>query len=106
MKSADFFIDKAKEYIISIDEVLKNPVSPYDGGFEPSPALKEFSEKTHNIKIKTKLLFSEFDNGELFLTLIKSADGNLEYLKHGENVLTSYKETLNLFIDHINEFRK
>lgn len=106
MKSADFFIDKANEYIKSIDEVLPNLLSPYSQGFDPTPEYRKQSEKISDLRLKTKLLFTEFDNGELFKNKIVGIDENKMLWFKEDELLKQYKHTISLFIDHINEFRK
>ncbi len=103
MKSADFFIDKAKEYASSIDGILPNLHA-----HEPGAAAedKEQSEKISEIRQKTKELFSEFDNGEIFQKNILAIDENKMLWLEEEEVLERYKHTLSLFIDHVTEFRK
>jgi uncharacterized coiled-coil DUF342 family protein len=66
MRSTDYFINKAKEYIDSIDELLQNlhPFPPQ--AEETGPEYKEQSEKIAAIRLKINQLFSEFDNSEIF----------------------------------------
>ena len=62
MKTADFFVEKAKGYINSIDELLPSLTSEYsfDG------LSKEQEQKVSDLRLKSKVLFSEFDKGEVF----------------------------------------
>ena len=103
MRSVEFFIDKAKEYSNSIDGILPSLLSQELPDFKPSP---EQSEKISDIRNKTKLLFSEFDNGGIFEKNIAAIDQNKMLLLEEEEVLERYKYTLSLFIDHVSEFRE
>jgi hypothetical protein len=104
MKSADFFIEKANEYIKSIEEILPNIFSKYSQGLDPTPEYIEQSEKISDLKFKTKLLFTEFDNGELFINKITDIDD--ARVRYGEDPLEKYKHILSLFVEHIKDFRK
>lgn len=106
MRSTDFFIDKAKEYTSSIDEILPNLQQPYLQGSGPSPEDKERSEKISDIRLKTRQLFSEFDKGELFRKNIVSIDENKMIGTEDEEMLERYKHTLSLFINHVTELSK
>jgi hypothetical protein len=106
MKSVNFFIDKAREYTNSIDGILPN-LPPQDSpGMVTSTGYKDLSEKISDIRNKTKLLFSEFDNGDIFEKNIAAIDENKMLLSEEEEVLERYKYTLSLFIDHATEFSK
>ncbi len=109
MKSADFLIDKAKEYITSIDGLSPHLLSKYSGGFDGSPELTEQENKLSDLYLKVRLLFSEVDNGDIFFSQLKHIyEDNLLILKpNGElNKLAKTKHTLELFIEHINDFKK
>ena len=100
MKSADFFIKKAQEYLTSIDEITPNYISLAQAMNEQQyeAQYKAQSAKFDDTILKIKLLFSEFDNGKLFTDRIDDV--------HDVALLESYKHVLNLFIEHLNEFRK
>ena len=103
MKSADFFIAKAIVCINSIDEILPNVVS---SPFSDETKYAEQSKTLSDLSLKIKLLFSEFDNGELFKDKIISIDENKMLWGKRNEVLKQYYDVLSLFIKHINEFRK
>ncbi len=108
MKSADFLIDKAKEYINSIDKISPNLVSKYSGGFDGSPELTEQENKLSDLYLKVRLLFSEVANGDIFFSQLKPIyEDHLLSLKHKgeEEKLAKTKHTLELFIEHINDFK-
>jgi len=109
MKSADFLIDKAKEYIISIDGLSPNLVSRFSGGFDKSPELEEQENKLSDLYLKVRLLFSEVENGDIFFSQLKPIyeDQLLSLKQNGEEQkLAKTKHTLELFIEHINDFKK
>jgi hypothetical protein len=107
MKSTDFFIDKANEYIKSIDNILQNFTSKYSGGFDKSPELKEQERKISDLQLKIRLLFSEFDKGDIFYSNLKYyyEDSMSRLYTTDEEILKKSKHTLELFIDHLKEFR-
>ena len=109
MKSADFLIDKAKEYITSIDSLSPNLVSKYSGGFDKLPELEEQENKLSDLYLKVRLLFSEVDNGDIFFSQLKPIyeDKLLSIKPKGEEEkLAKTKHTLELFIEHITDFKK
>ena len=105
MKPTDFYLDKASEYINSIDMILPNLLSSHSQGFDPTPEYKEQKQNISDLKLKTKLLFTEFDNGELFIKEIESIDKNIFLCFKTDELLKEYKHMLSLFIHHIKEFR-
>jgi len=108
MKTTDFFVEKANEYIKTIEEIIKNLLPEIPLGFDhfnPPIEYVEQSEKISDIKLKTKLLFSEFDNGELFNNQINTIDKNQILNIFKEKVLENYKHVLLLFIEHLKIFR-
>lgn len=106
MKSADFFIDKAQTYLTEIDEIIPNYIDWVSEGFNDSPRYKAQSAKIDELMFKVKLLFSEFDNGKTFNARIDEVDSNMRRMTHGLEHLKECKHVLNLFIEHLNEFRK
>ena len=110
MKSSQFFLEKAKQYISDLDSII----SEYKE-FDLDTKLSSFSNNTSyaiqkttisEIKLKLNLLFSEFDKGEFFLDEIKKIDSSiLNWGRKEEENLKSYKSILELFVDHINQFR-
>ena len=110
MKSSEFFLEKAKQYVSEIDSII----SDYKE-FDLDSRLSSFSNNTpyaiqatsiSEIKLKLKLLFSEFDKGEFFLDEIKKMDNRItNWDRKEEEILNSYKSVLELFVDHINQFR-
>lgn len=103
MRSTDYFINKAKEYINSIDELLQHLHPVPAQAQEASPEYIEQPEKTAAIRLKTSQLFSEFDNGEIFQKNIAAIDENKMIGPDEEEILDRYKYTLSIFIDHIAE---
>jgi hypothetical protein len=110
MKSSQFFLEKAKQYIADLDSIILEYKE-----FDLDARLSSFSNNTpyaiqettiSEIKLKLNLLFSEFDKGDFFLEEIKKVgSGVLNWGRKEEENLKSYKSILELFIDHINQFR-
>lgn len=103
MRSTDYFINKAKEYIDSIDELLQHLHLVPAQVKESNPEYKEKSEKIAAIRLKTSQLFFEFDDGEIFQKNIASIDKNKMIGSDEEEILDRYRYTLSIFIDHLTE---
>lgn len=103
MRSTDYFINKAKEYINSIDELLQHLHPVPTQVQEAGPEYKEQPEKIAAIRLKTSQLFLEFDNGEIFQKNIASIDKNRMIGPDEGETLDRYRYTLSLFIDHLTE---
>jgi hypothetical protein len=103
MRSTDYFINKAKEYIDSIDELLQylHPVPTQTQ--EAGPEYREQPEKIAAIRLKTSRLFLEFDSNEIFQKNIAAIDRNRMIGTDEEEILDRYKYTLSIFIDHLTE---
>jgi hypothetical protein len=110
MKSSEFFLEKAKQYVSELDSII----SEYKE-FDLDSRLSSFSNNTpyaiqatsiSEMKLKIKLLFSEFDRGDFFLDEIKKIDNSiLNWGRKEEENLNLYRSILELFIDHLNQFR-
>lgn len=107
MKTPDFFIDKAKEYSNSIEELLNNFL-PMDinNVWNTTPEYLNQKRKFEDLVLGIKLLFSEFDNGQLFNDQITVIEKNGLFMFREDERLKEYKHILSLFIDHVIEFRK
>ncbi|WP_395045985.1 hypothetical protein [Flavobacterium sp.] len=111
MKSTEFFIAKAESFLEELNklelipyysdgltnDIYKEPVKANDSNF--TSQTKELDE----IRFQMNLMFSEFDNGELFrkkLNGYKTSSwfDNTPYLNHLVNIN-------DLFIDFLNEYR-
>lgn len=103
MRSTDYFINKAKEYIDSIDELLQHLHPVPTQAQEASPEYKEQSEKIAAIRLKTNQLFSEFDNDEIFQKSIAAIDKNWMIRSDEGEILDRYRYTLSIFVDHLTE---
>lgn len=106
MKSTDFFIDKANEYKTSFENILTNYVTDSSIGWDENPKYTEQQRQIADLKIKTKLLFSEFDKGEFFIHEIKKVDSNILESFDQTKRISSYNRVIDLFINHLNDFRK
>ena len=108
MKSTDFFLDKAKQYVSEIDTVINSYKNYIDAYSDPAAMKKYNAQKTQieDLELKSQLLFSEFDKGDIFNERIKSSEKSRNPFTQQTETLSVYKRTLELFIEHINEFRK
>ena len=105
MKPVDFFLDKAKQYVSELDSIISNYVQFDDITFSETDPYNVQKKKIAELKLKIKLLFSEFDKGEFFIDEIKKTENSVMHSFDREDNLRSYKSSLELFIDHINQFR-
>ena len=105
MKSTDFFLNKAKQYASELNSITSNYVQFDDISFSESDPYNIQQNKIAELELKIKLLFSEFDKGEFFIAEIKKKENSVIHSFDRENNLRSYKSVLELFIDHINQFR-
>ncbi|CAD7804239.1 hypothetical protein CHRY9390_01195 [Chryseobacterium aquaeductus] len=111
IKSSDFFIKKANNYIIELDNFLKeniesDPLSKRSMDSNDLSKLKTILDEIEELKLKIKLLFSEIDNGNLFVENLISRTTASHFIHiSNKKVLESYKRTLELFIEHISEYK-
>lgn len=108
MKSIDFFINKANSYIEIINKVSPTLISEYAGGFDGSPELDEQHQNLSDLYLKIRLLFAEFDKGEIFYSQVKDLyeDNLSRHFISTENKLSKLKHILEIFIVHLKEFRE
>lgn len=100
MKSVNFFIEKANLYIAEIDSILETYVGILESETKTIPEGQ--NQRINDLRLKTKLLFSEFDHGQLFLEALhqRYSFDNLD------GVLIHYQSILKLFIDHLRYYRE
>lgn len=102
MRTADFFIEKANSYLITVEKIESNYKNDSLGpNSEYHIQQKEISE----IKLKIKLMFAEFEHGNLFSKRIDEIEGTYFRLLGEKSNLLDYGSLLNLFIDHVKEYR-
>jgi len=106
MKTPEFFIDKANEYSKLIDELSKDYIHPFFNNFAKNPNFIDKSSEISDLKLKVRLLLSEFDNGDFFIAEIADIDKNAEFMFKEDERLKAYKHILSLFVEHLIEFRK
>ncbi|MFD2920888.1 hypothetical protein ACFS6H_14285 [Terrimonas rubra] len=112
MKSVDFFIDKANEYIETATSLSLNliPRLKFSDGINKSYELEAQERNLSDLYLKVRLLFSEFENGDIFFSELKPMYDETGLSKlfpnFEEDKLTKTKHILELFIGHINEFKK
>jgi hypothetical protein len=112
-KNTSLFLEKAKQYLATIEELLPQ----YDSlrGWSSSSFTKETDDEkklkktVFGVKLKIKLLFSEYENGSIFIDKLSEFEGKgsgFELLSrlNGNCDLDPYKDLLLLFIDHLENF--
>jgi hypothetical protein len=110
MKPIDFFITKANSYLTQI-EIISNAYIPYDfsGDFSSfdrkNPERNKQQKEISNLDLKIRLLFAEFDKGEFFIAKLDISKSNFANLVDEKYFLEYSKETLELFIEHLIDFR-
>jgi hypothetical protein len=110
MKPIDFFITKANNYLTEI-EIIDKTYIPYNysGDFlsvdRQTPERTKQQKEISNLDLKIRLLFAEFDKGELFIAKLDKAKSNSAYVFDEKYILEYSKETLELFIEHLKDFR-
>ncbi len=111
-KTASFFIEKANNYIAEINNYLEKDI--YIDFLDIRLLKPEEKTKSYNylseireLKLKIRLLFSEFENGNLFSNNLmsdpKDARGILSTSE--KNILKSYKRTLEIYCEHLKEYK-
>lgn len=112
IKTPDFFIEKANEYIRQADSFLEKNInsSIVDTrlmSFDDKAKLRESLSEIQELKLKIRLLLSEFENGCLFTNNLinEPTDARQMLAKSNKDILNSYRRTLELFIEHLKEFR-
>lgn len=113
MRGIDFFIDKAKKYITEIDSINESYIQyDYNRGIgeimrrrDENDPYEIQSRRVSELELKVKLMFTEFDKGELFLNKFEKIEKNqFSFLSENGN-LYLYKDLLTLFVEHLIEFR-
>jgi len=105
VKTAEFFIEKATEYIAEIERITTNyiPFSPT----REKPGFQEQSDEISDLKLKIKLLFSEFEHGHLFVEKVIGTKNNVNYNSvNQDQLLVVFRRYLTLFIEHLRLFRE
>ena len=107
MKSTQFFLQKAKSYVDEINTIISDyHECDINNLFSIDTPYAIQQKSISQLKLKINLLFSEFDKGEFFLNEIKKVDSSiLNWGRNEEENFKSYQSLLELFIDHINQYR-
>lgn len=109
--SVNFLIEKANNYITEINIFLTKNInsSLTDKRFMNPDDLSQLETRLNSIKelkLKIRLLFSEINNGNLFIeNLIKRKTASDFIHISNKKVLESYKRTLELFIEHLKDYK-
>ena len=105
MKTSEFFIEKATEYIADIERITTNYI-PFSPNRE-KPGFQEQSDEISDLKLKIKLLFSEFEHGHLFVEKVIGTKNNVNYNSvNQDQLLVVFRRYLNLFIEHLRLYRE
>lgn len=105
-KPNSFFTDLATQYISQIDQILKQQEET-NSLISGNPLSAEYRAEAfvvENLKTKIKLLFYEFDGGQIFKDRTDAVDNDRKALMHVQH-LKSYSSLLSMFVDHIKTFR-
>ena len=105
MKSTEFFLEKAREYISEINLIISDYIEFNSNSFSYDTPYAVQQSSISEVKLKIKLLFSEFDNGQFFVERINEIESDILTSFDRDERLKSYISTLELFINHINQFR-
>jgi hypothetical protein len=106
MRETAFFVEKATEYRSAIENILSKLASSTSWNTYDSTVHKTLQNEIIVLTLKTKLLLSEFDKGDLFITELKKADERINNFESSTSVeLLKYTQILTLFIEHLNTFR-
>ncbi len=111
MKPTNFFTKKAESFLellnifklVEFDYSISNDI--YEDTINGNNS--EYStqlELLYNIKFQIKLMFSEFDNGELFLQRIENFKTK-NIFKHNFEEHENLKKVTELFIEFLKEYR-
>jgi hypothetical protein len=110
MQSMDFFLNKAEQYASSLDTIRRGYIDYFSARYdaETEAEFKTQKAQIEDLTLKVQLLFSEFDKGEAFYQRVKSAEEAAKADSSSSaqtEALATYVRTLQLFIEHIKEFR-
>ena len=113
MKTPKYFLDTAHKYLRDITEVsetyIRYPVGDKsidkDYLFEQRDKHEKQQHLISELFFKIKLLFSEFDKGELFIDRLGKRDISIRQHYIEFDRVRDYKKCLLLFIEHVNNFR-
>lgn len=106
MKDTKFFIEKSKTLIIDLKE---SEIERFESFFDKNDTTSMFEVKKNNrnkigeLEFQIKLMFSEFDNGQLFLQKIESFDNRMRF--NDEPKRAFLVDTLKTFIAYLEEYR-
>jgi hypothetical protein len=104
LKTSEFFIEKANEYIAEIDRITSNYIPT--SATREKPGFQEQSDEISDLKLKIKLLFFEFEHGHLFVEKVVGTKTGVNYnLNTHDQLLVVFRRYLSLFIEHIKLFR-
>jgi glucan phosphorylase len=103
----DFFTKKANSYIQEIDSLSGIFISfPFNHDISQLNKYKEQEELISEIKLRVKLLFSEYVHGDILKGRLDEIDQQNNLLFDGEHErIKQYKRILEMFVDHIKEYR-
>jgi hypothetical protein len=105
MKSNEFFLEKANEYKTSLNEISKNKIAVDLTKLFNHPEYDQQQKTIKELKLKVKLLFSEFDKGQFFIDEISREEDSRSMALREDYKISIYISVLDTFMNHINEFR-
>ena len=102
MKNTSFFKQKAESFLEQLNSL--NPKDYKFNHFDNNNDYSNQSKELEDIKFQIKLMFSEFDNGNLFLEKLNSFN-NVDAIFDNQPKIIFLKEINKLFIDFLVEYR-
>jgi hypothetical protein len=103
MQQAQLLLANGRKYINAIDELLV--VKPMSKCWEESIEEVAWNKNVVEMMLRIKLLYAEFDNGKYFLEECYAIDAKSTLIDNYETKIRQYKKYLQLFTEHINEYR-
>ena len=94
---ADFYIHKAGEYLRAIETVTTNMLAPY-------PDINAYliqQREIISIRLGVEDLFSEYENGGIFLNQCLESDRLFSMLWQKKELLQNYKGIMLSFLHHV-----
>jgi hypothetical protein len=100
-----YFLHLAQTYKKEIDLLLPLVPPAYEGGLSPTYQVVAIRKQASDLRLKIKLLFQEFDKGQLFYDKCIWVDESYLLTFDDQEKLNQYRHVLSLFIEHLLTFR-
>ena len=104
-KPTSLFLQVATEYKRICDSIIEDLEKHEENADTTTLSLYQDNLiSASELELRVKLLFAEFDKGEIFLERLKTVDAERGFAFSKER-LTAYSDVLEIFISHLNTFR-